>query len=458
MGGQSNMEGWQDLSGFPTDVQSPITSVPFYTGNTSSPVANTLTHIQGNTSQVSRTGPELAFAHALTDATSSPFAIIKYARGATSLYNDWAAGGDATTTGDATQYVNFQNTVTSGLAAMQAAQPSETFQIGGFLWTQGERDANHGQTTAQYEANLTNFFNDVRLTYGSDLPIFYSTLSDSQTTLSAAQRANIVNAQVNVEALSPNNHLINTDGFGIQGDNVHFNGAGYTALGTAYSDAVIDAGVMSVSSPPEQLFLDVANFSFEADNVGSDNGFNTTTPTGWTNLGGGAKGTMNPGSDFYSDADAVDANPSGGTLGDMDDNQVFFTLNNGGISQTLADSIVVGNTYTMTVAVGNRDVGSRLGFSGYDIRLLAGGVLVESTSSTINPGDGTFTDVSFSYTAEAGDSGLLSIELWEINGGSGKSVEFDNVRLSFAAFVPEPSSTALLGLGGLALILRRKRG
>ena len=201
----------------------------------------------------------------------------------------------------------------------------------------------------------------------------------------------------------------------------------------------------------------ITNFSFETDNAGGDNLFTTTAPTGWTDLGGGTKGTMNPGSSFYSDADADDGNPSGGTLGDMDDNQVFFNVNGGnGISQTLADSIVVGNTYTMTVAVGDRDAGSRATFSGYDIRLLAGGSLVASTSSTVSPGDGTFTDVSFSYTAEAGDSGLLGIELRETNGGGGKAVDFDNVRLSFTA-VPEPSSTALLSLGGLALMLRRKR-
>ena len=190
MGGQSNMEGWQALSGFPTAVQSPITSVPFYTGNSGSPVQNTLTHIQGNTSQISRTGPELPFAHALTAATSSPFAIIKSARGSTSLRDNWAGGGDATTTGDAGDYLTFQSTVSAGLAALQAAQPSETFQIGGFLWTQGERDAGAlSQTTAQYQANLTTFFSDIRLTYGNDLPIFYSTLSNTQTALSATERA-----------------------------------------------------------------------------------------------------------------------------------------------------------------------------------------------------------------------------------------------------------------------------
>jgi hypothetical protein len=35
-------------------------------------------------------------------------------------------------------------------------------------------------------------------------------------------------------------------------------------------------------------------------------------------------------------------------------------------------------------------------------------------------------------------------------------VVWDEVRLDIAA-VPEPSTTALLGLGGLALILRRRK-
>ena len=219
----------------------------------------------------------------------------------------------------------------------------------------------------------------------------------------------------------------------------------------------IFAGLFAVTTASQGASIAITNFSFQADDQGGDGGLSVATPTGWTNLGG-ILGTINFNAGArYTTADADDANPSGGTIGDMDGNQALFTINNGGVSQTLGDSIVVGNLYTMTVAIGDHDAGNRAGFSGYDIRLLAGGSTVASISSTTTPGDGTFTDVSFSYTAQAGDSGLLGIELIEINGGSGKAVDFDNVRLSFTSFVPEPSSTALLGLGCLAIALRRKR-
>ena len=175
--------------------------------------------------------------------------------------------------------------------------------------------------------------------------------------------------------------------------------------------------------------ISILNSSFDADDQGGDGGFVVGAPTGWSSLGG-TVGTINFDAGVrYTTADADDANPSGGTIGAMDDNQALFTISNGGVSQTLTENIVVGQTYTLTVAIGDHDAGTRADFSGYDIRLLAGGSPVATLQSTESPGDGTFTDVELVYTAQAGDSGLLGIELREINGGTGKTVDFDNVRL-----------------------------
>ena len=47
--------------------------------------------------------------------------------------------------------------------------------------------------------------------------------------------------------------------------------------------------------------------------------------------------------------------------------------------------------------------------------------------------------------------------LWIGHERASGSMNFDSITVSDTAAVPEPSSTALLGLGGLALILRRRR-
>ena len=97
--------------------------------------------------------------------------------GGTDLYIDWVAGGDATTTGDGPRYVSFQSVVSNGLAALAAAYPNAAIETKGMLWVQGERDAGTAEA-ANYEANLTAFIADMRLTYGSDLWFVVSRLSE----------------------------------------------------------------------------------------------------------------------------------------------------------------------------------------------------------------------------------------------------------------------------------------
>ncbi|WP_227021327.1 PEP-CTERM sorting domain-containing protein [Oceaniferula marina] len=66
--------------------------------------------------------------------------------------------------------------------------------------------------------------------------------------------------------------------------------------------------------------------------------------------------------------------------------------------------------------------------------------------------DGTIQFVSSNFTATVG--GEYQIQLSSANSPDGNHVFVDNIGLTA---VPEPSSAALLGLGGLALILRRRK-
>ena len=235
-GGQSNSEGRADPTGLPTtpvNLQGYQSDVDFY-------YLNTLSTLHPATSSGTQFGPEITFGRHFVDRLKpdafSRVAIIKYSKGGTSLYSDWKAGGNATTTGDGLQYVSFQSMVSSGLAALASAYPSASITIDGMIWMQGESDV--PTASAAYYANLTNFIADVRLTYNlPKLPFVVARLSASQTGAGNVTLLNVVRqAQTDVAAADPWTGLVNTDTFPLKSDALHFDTAGQQALGTAFAD------------------------------------------------------------------------------------------------------------------------------------------------------------------------------------------------------------------------------
>ena len=227
LGGQSNMDGRAPASGLPTspvNLQQPQDDVLFYEGGS----LRTLRPDSGQDF-----GPEVTFGRTIADTfPAESFGLIKYGVGGTDLNNDW----DPAT---GTTYTSFRNTVSNGLTALTNA--GHTYEIVGMLWTQGERDAKTGRTTAQYEADLNEFIADIRTRYGTDLPFFISRLSSGQTNMSASQLGAIRPAQENVAANDPHAYLIDTDGFGIKSDNLHFDADGQIALGEAFAQSYVSS-------------------------------------------------------------------------------------------------------------------------------------------------------------------------------------------------------------------------
>ena len=228
LAGQSNADGRADPSGLPTspvNLQLPQADVDLYEGG--------LTTLQPLGGQF---GPEITLGRKLSDeladGTGARVAIIKYGTSGTDLANDWAPGGDGTTTGDGAVYVAFQGAVTAGLAALVSAYPNAGIEIEGMLWVQGERDAKTG-LEASYETNLTNFIADIRATYGADLPFVVSRLSINQTDVPATPLGVVRTAQTAVAVADPRTALVDTDTFGIKADNLHFDASGQQDLGTA---------------------------------------------------------------------------------------------------------------------------------------------------------------------------------------------------------------------------------
>lgn len=228
LGGQSNADGRALPSALPTspvNLQEAQSGIDLY-----DPEAGGLTTLR----PLSRFGPEITLGRRLSrELARDPsvrLALFKSARGGTDLASDWQPGGDGTTAGDGPEYRTFQQVVADGRNALAAAYPDASIKVRGMLWVQGERDAKTNQA-AKYKANLTAFIADVRLTYGADLGVVISRLSDGQTNIGASDLTAIREAQTAVAAAHPRTALLNTDGFGMQADELHFNAPGQQALG-----------------------------------------------------------------------------------------------------------------------------------------------------------------------------------------------------------------------------------
>ncbi len=188
----------------------------------------------------------------------------------------------------------------------------------------------------------------------------------------------------------------------------------------------------------------------------ADGGINTGSITSWTETGNGTNGNFNPnGNSWYLTLDDEDDGGSGGVFGTMDGPVVgfFYDSSTGAFTQTTAHALVVGETYTLNVAIGQRDASGGPAFAGYKIDLLSGASVLASVTGTSGPsGAGTFGDATLVHTATVGDpAGLIGVRVGVLNSGY---LDFDNVRLTY---VPEPATLAFAAVGGLAMIRRRRK-
>lgn len=272
LGGQSNADGRADASGLPAALQLPQPNVDlFYKVEGSN---STLTTLRPGLSETNQFGPEIMLGTRLAkiyaDEPNTRVAIIKYANGGTNLHTQWKAGGDATTTGDGPEYVIFQQTVKEGLLALAAAHPQAQIEIEGLAWMQGESDAT-ATYSGLYQENLTRFIADVRATLGKPVPFLIGQLSNGQTDIQPAQLATMRAAQEAVAAADPLTAIVKTDGFTMKSDNLHFEAAGYQAMGSGFAgEAAYYAWVTSKFSP-EDIAAGLAEPEADRDGDGKSN-------------------------------------------------------------------------------------------------------------------------------------------------------------------------------------------
>lgn len=282
IGGQSNADGRAASSGLPTtpiNYQAVQTNVPFYyytfgAAANADTTLGTLTTLRTGATQmpVGGFGPEIGLGYDLSrvleEAPGTALVIIKYAKGGSSLYADWKAGGDLTTTGDGAHYQTFQKVVSAGLAKLRATYPGATVKLAAMVWVQGETDIDGGSATvAAYAANLSAFIADVRATFSPSLPFVFSRISANQTVYSAptdpqyndylAMRAQQAQVAANVASA----YMIDTDGaaFAMNSDNLHFGPLGQLALGQSFARALrqlLPLRVTALQLVPEGIRID----------------------------------------------------------------------------------------------------------------------------------------------------------------------------------------------------------
>lgn len=104
-------------------------------------------------------GPELGMAQKLNELyPNEMFFIIKYAWGATNLYQQWLSPSSPGKTGDL--YKSFVEFVSVSVKYLE--NKNYDVKIQGFCWMQGESDCFDEQASLNYADNLTNLLKDVR--------------------------------------------------------------------------------------------------------------------------------------------------------------------------------------------------------------------------------------------------------------------------------------------------------
>jgi hypothetical protein len=148
-------------------------------------------------------GPEYGFGFGIAEASPHQALLAKWARGGTSLAQDWRPPSSGGTVGPlfVESIAAWKSLLTT--ANLTALYPgydaSAGFEIAGFLWTQGWQDGCVDSMAAEYEKNMANFISDMRAAFNlPKLPFAISVFGVNGFKQSIPRRTEVTQAQWNV--------------------------------------------------------------------------------------------------------------------------------------------------------------------------------------------------------------------------------------------------------------------
>ena len=230
LAGQSNMEGHGELSpvGTPGTLQYHVNNNPsvyghlvngstwterddvwiYYERGGSTVLNGSLT--AGYGASATTMGPELQIGHALGDLYDEPVLLIKTAWGGKSLAVDfrpptsgWSVNPPVAPGDQGFYYMEILNTVSDVLSNLQTHFPEyngQGYELVGFAWHQGWNDRVNQSFNDEYEQNMENFIQDIRVDLATpNLPFVIATTGMSGWSETHPRALSLMAAQLAME-------------------------------------------------------------------------------------------------------------------------------------------------------------------------------------------------------------------------------------------------------------------
>ncbi len=239
LAGQSNMNGCDDVRNVDPTWQNELPEVMVYWGNDVTPgfmplAPGTSGASCSNPAPEFYFGPELAFGRELAaHYPDEQCLLIKFAVGGTNLFAQWTTptnpNGEFPEGGPL--WIQLKQHIDDARAALDAM--GYQHQIDGFLWMQGESDADKNFRANAYNSKLTDFIASMRSHTGHpDLPFILGRIRDAGQPHAATVRA----AQVAVADADPNACWFDTDDLPFLPDGIHYDEPSMLVLGQRFLD------------------------------------------------------------------------------------------------------------------------------------------------------------------------------------------------------------------------------
>jgi len=228
--GQSNALGQGDNADLIPPYDTPRSDVTLWDTATASWVA-----MQGGYGRSpDEFGLEVSLGHQLADTLGGDIRIVKLAVGGSSLSNQWAPVGGAL-------YQELKKSVDEALASLPGV-----VRVSGMFWVQGERDSRDSDDginpAMNYEVNLNNLISSCRRDFNNrEMPFIIGKIHASLDT-SPGFFPYVELVRTAMEKVAFNDDLVgivDTDGFPLKDDAIHFNSEGTIDLGNGLAEEFI---------------------------------------------------------------------------------------------------------------------------------------------------------------------------------------------------------------------------